>query len=281
MSQDSPRHEITRMPVVHRMAGMDAVRVRRDVEYGTSGTGALTMDLYYPPDLRGGPRTPAVVFVMGYSDVGARRMLGCAFKEMESFISWARLVAASGLVAVTYATGENPAADARALLRHVRRDTAALGVDEHRIGLWACSGHVPNALSVLMEAEREFLKCAALCYGYMLDADGSTAVAEAARTLRFVNPAAGKSIDDLPDDVPLFVVRAGRDGTPLLNESIDRFVARALGRNLPVTLVNHAPAPHAFDLFHDSDASREIIRQVLGFLRFHLLAGGRPGRARE
>jgi len=32
----------------------------------------------------------------------------------------------------------------------------------------------------------------------------------------------------------------------------------------------HAEAPHAFDVFHDSDASREIIRQWLAFLRFHL-----------
>jgi len=31
-------------------------------------------------------------------------------------------------------------------------------------------------------------------------------------------------------------------------------------------------APHAFDLFHDSETSREIIRQILAFLQFHLLA---------
>jgi hypothetical protein len=37
-----------------------------------------------------------------------------------------------------------------------------------------------------------------------------------------------------------------------------------------VTVVNHAGAPHAFDLVHDSDATREIIRQLLRFLQFHL-----------
>jgi acetyl esterase/lipase len=68
----------------------------------------------------------------------------------------------------------------------------------------------------------------------------------------------------------LFIARAGQDEFPHLNEALDRFVAGALARDLPVTVVNHAGAPHAFDLVHDSDATREIIRQLLRFLRFHL-----------
>ena len=51
---------------------------------------------------------------------------------------------------------------------------------------------------------------------------------------------------------------------------MDRFLADALACNLPVTLVNHADAPHAFDLVHDSETSREIIMQILRFLQFHL-----------
>jgi acetyl esterase/lipase len=139
--------------------------------------------------------------------------------------------------------------------------------------VWACSGNVPLALSVLMQEDREYLKCAVLCYGIMLDLDGSTHVAEAARTWGFVNPCAGKSVDDLPQDLPLFIVRAGQDQMPHLNETIDRFLAKALTCNLPITFANHHAAPHAFDLFHDSDTSREIIRQILAFMRHHLLAG--------
>jgi hypothetical protein len=30
--------------------------------------------------------------------------------------------------------------------------------------------------------------------------------------------------------------------------------------------------PHAFDLFQDTESSREIVRQILAFLRFHLVA---------
>jgi hypothetical protein len=43
-----------------------------------------------------------------------------------------------------------------------------------------------------------------------------------------------------------------------------------VGANLPLTFVNHPSGPHAFDLFDDSETSREIVRRALSFLRFHL-----------
>jgi hypothetical protein len=45
-----------------------------------------------------------------------------------------------------------------------------------------------------------------------------------------------------------------------------------LARNLPMTVVNHADGPHAFDIYHDSATSREVVRQMLAFLRFNLLS---------
>ena len=271
MSQETQRHEVTRKAVVYRTPGVEAVTVRRDMTYRVTEAGPLGMDLYSPPDSKSGARRPAVVFVIGFSDVGAQKILGCQFREMESYVSWARLVAASGIVAITY-TNREPATDLQALLQYVRQNAESLGIDENRIGLWACSGNVPLALSLLMQEGRAHLRCAAVLYGYTLDLDGSTGVADAARTRGFVNPCAGKSVDDLSPDVPLFIARAGADEMPGLNETLDRFVVQALRRNLPLTLVNHATGPHAFDLFHDSETSREIIRQVLAFLRWHLNA---------
>ena len=113
-----------------------------------------------------------------------------------------------------------------------------------------------------------------MLYGYMLDLDGGTGVAEAAAMFRFANPPAGKSLDDLPHDVPLFIARAGQEQCPDLNDSIDRFVAKALTLNRPITLVNHAEGPHSFDLLHDSDTSRQIIRQTLDFLATQLTRAG-------
>ena len=267
MSQEA--HPMTKKEVVYRIPGMDAVTIRRDVEYRETDAGVLTLDIYYPPDAQSGARTPAVLFVTGYPDGGFQAGLGCRQKEMGSYISWGRLAAASGLIAIAY-TNREPATDAHAALHYVWRNAASLGIDEGRIGVWSCSGNVPTALSVLMSEARDFLRCAVLCYGLMLDLDGSTGIADASRQWGFANPSAGKSVDDLPRDLPLFIARAGQDEFPHLNEAIDRFLVKAAARNLPLTFVNHAAAPHAFDLMDDSEPTREVIRQILAFLRFHL-----------
>jgi hypothetical protein len=97
-------------------------------------------------------------------------MIGSRLKEMGQYISWGRLTAASGLVAITYETRE-PTVDIHELLAYVRQNVSSLGVDENRIGIWACSGNVPMALSVLMQETSDGLKCAVLYYGFMLDCE--------------------------------------------------------------------------------------------------------------
>lgn len=275
MNQETLRHEITRKGIVHLPHGVDSVTIRCDLEYLATEAGELTMDIYYPADSDMGEPVPAMVFVSGYPDPGMERMLGCKLKDMESYVSWGKLTAFSGLAAITYSTSTDPAAEIDAVLQFVRRNGAALGIDENRMGLWACSGNVPNALSVLMHEENESLKCAVLCYGFMLDREGTTNVASAASKWGFVNPCVGKSAANLPKDLPLFIVRAGQDETPHLNETMDQFLSQALIYNLPVTFVNHPTAPHAFDLMHDSETTREIIRQITAFMRFHLLESGK------
>jgi acetyl esterase/lipase len=264
---------ITKTPVVYTMPGVEAVGVRQ-VPYRSTDSGPLTLDVYYPPDHRDDARTPAVVFVTGFSDVGAKRLLGCTANEMASFVSWARLVAASGMVAVTY-KNEDPVADAHAVLEHVRDRAATLGIDGDRLGVWSCSGHGPTALSVLTSGRAKPVRCAVLLCPYTYDADGATRTADASKQFGFVNAAAGRTAADLPRDLPLLIARGGQDQMPGLNEALDRFVAASLAANLPVTVVNHATGPHAFDVFDPSDTSREAIRQVLAFLRFHLVGGPR------
>jgi dienelactone hydrolase len=266
MTDGKPRHEITMKRVLYAIPGMEEIEVRPEVEYHRSEASALTLDLYYPREPRHEAGTPAVVIVAGYPDAGFERFVGCRFKEMGSSVSWAQLIAASGLIAVTYANRE-PAADLSALLRHIRADAATLGIDASRVGLWASSGNAPLALSAVMQDSDAAVRCVALCYPLTLDLDGLTAVADAAAQFRFVNAAAGKSVADLRSDVPLFLARAGRDEMPGLNAAMDRFAAQALAHNLPITLVNHPAAPHAFDLLHDSAATRAIVQQVLAFLQ--------------
>ena len=108
------------------------------------------------------------------------------------------------------------------------------------MALWAASGNGPVALSLLMDAARPRLAAAVLSNTFTFDING-TGVADAARTYRFANPTAGQSVDSLPIDVPLCVVRSGRDENPGLNED-------------------------------DTDASRFVIGQMVEFLRFYLRA---------
>jgi acetyl esterase/lipase len=270
MSQDeaeaaraAQRAAMAKKTIVYRVPGMDAVSVRRDIAYGTAASGPLTLDLYAPDD-RPGERRPVVLFVYGFMHPA----FASGLKHMGAYTSWGRLLAASGLAAVTYSYAD-PVADLQAVLRHLREHADELGVDPTRIAVWAGSGNVPMALSALMTPGDAF-RCAVLCYGYMLDLAGGTQVAAAAAQFGCVIPAAGKTVEDLPA-LPLYVARAGKDQTAGLNETIDRFVAQAVALDRPITLVNHAGAPHAFDLFDDREATREVIRDIVGFLRFHLL----------
>lgn len=53
----------------------------------------------------------------------------------------------------------------------------------------------------------------------------------------------------------------------MLNNGVADFVAKALNRNVPLTVVNLPQAQHGFDLFDDEDWSREAIEQAFDFAR--------------
>lgn len=266
MTQEPSKENLTEKTLVYRIPGMTRVAVRRDVVYRRENE-ELVLDVYAPPDTPPHPPAPAVVLVAGFPDPGFEARVGCRFKDMGASTSWARLVAASGLAAITY-TNREPAVDARAVIDHLAAQGEELGIDPERLGLWASSGNAPTALSLLMEGAST-VKAAVLSCGFLLDLDGRTGVTEAARQWGFANPCARRSMNDLAE-CPLFLVRAGQDAFPGLNTSIDGFVARGLERNLPLTLVNYARGHHAFELVDDTDASRTILKCAIDFLRREL-----------
>jgi dienelactone hydrolase len=121
------------------------------------------------------------------------------------------------------------------------------GLDPGRLALAGFSAGVPLTAAALAAGRAAGVRCAALCYGPPGD------------------------LESRPELPPLLVVWAGRDA-PDLDAGIDRFVAAATGRGLPVELVEVADGHHAFDLLDDTDASRAAIARVVGFLREHLVA---------
>lgn len=246
--------DFTTQPLVHTLPGADDVLVEHHT-YPTAD-GPLAFDLYRAPTAAA-PRG-AVVFVSGYPDPALAAMFGRPLQAWASYVGWARLTAASGLVAITY-TNRDPA-DVHALVAHLRAEAAPLGLDPARLAIWACSGNVPTALDVIARARPT---AAAVLYGYLLDLDGATAVADAARQFHFACPPV--ALDEIAA-TPLLVVRAGRDAMPGLDATLTRFVAAARARDLPVTLLDLPDAPHAFDVVDPSPPSRAAIEQVLAFL---------------
>jgi hypothetical protein len=253
--------EMARKRIVYQLPGMEAVPVQRDQPYRGADDDPLLMDIYTPGPKTGQSAPPVVVIAGGYPDPAG------AFRAVGWHVSWAQLLACSGIAAVICASRQ-PAADILAAIGHLDEHASTLGLGANRMGILASSGHGPVALSAAIANRR--LRCAALLYSFTMDLGESRHVAAAAGQFGFANPCADKSIDDLPSDMPLLFARAGRDQFAGLNDALDRLVAAGLSKNLPITLVNHPTGVHAFDLEENTRVSRGIIRQVLAFLRGHL-----------
>lgn len=249
---------------------MNTVTVRRDVPYGPPDP-HRRFDLYYPPGQTDDGRWPAVIIVAGYPETMEPRATPLTYKEIGWTVSMSQLIALSGMVAIAY-TNRDPVADLQALFERIHESAGTLKIDPARVGVVAVSGNVPTAITTIMRDANRTPVCAVFGCGCLLDLDGATDVADAAKQFGFAHPGVGRTVADLRRDVPLFITRAGRDQFPAMNASIDRFIRHALVENLPITFVNHAGGPHAFDLFDDSRTSRDIVRQTLGFLRQHLTA---------
>jgi dienelactone hydrolase len=200
------------------------------------------MDVYEPA-----AKTDATVVIVGG--------FPGAYNTLPFVRSLGQKLAHAGLRAVAYANRE-PVRDLHEVI--ARFD---------RVALWASSGNGPVALSALMAGATMRPRCAVLHYAYTFDA------ADAAKQYGFVDGCAGRTLDDLRSDVPLFISRAGRDQFAGLNESLDRFVSRAIARNMPVTFVNHPTGAHAFDLEADDPIAADIVRRSIEFATFHLNAG--------
>ncbi len=257
----------TEQSVVLTHPDMSSVTVRR-IPFADAGGVALNLDVYQPPTGSSGANG-AVLIVGGYPDPGFRRVMGCAFREMGSCVSWARLLACHGMLAITY-DNVDPLPDAQGVLEYLSTNADSLDLDPARVGLWSCSGNAATALALLC-GPSVALRCAALLYGYLMDLPGHSEVADTARQFGFTAAMTGRTVADLAA-VPTLLVRAGKDAMPGLNDSGDRFVGAALQHNLPITVTNYPEGDHAFDLSDSSATSMSCVRQVVSYLRDHLAA---------
>ena len=265
-------------PVALSLPRMDKVRYTRDLSYSSSSNPNLRMDVYQPPEVPEGELRGAVIFIHGGADASTKP------KDWGNYQSWGRLVAASGLVAVTFSHRLNfpdtqvleGAEDVAAVLSTVKANARRFGIDPSKLCVIAFSAGGPLLAPYLVDAPEE-IKCAAGYYPFMdIRQSAAHREHESAETLqRFSNIVA---ISRPGRKTPLLIVRGGRDEIPTLLNSIDRFAAAALEANYPLALLNHPEGPHGFENQLTDERTKEIIAQTLAFFHDHI---GTPAYVRQ
>ncbi|MCJ7733783.1 MAG: alpha/beta hydrolase [Anaerolineales bacterium] len=257
---DTP--EPTSKPFVNALAlelpGMEQVQVH-NVQYSSFNGKLLSMDLYYPIDEGSESGYPVVVFVIGF------RTSASDYRNHSAYQSWGRLVAADGMVGVAYDT-ERPE-DLGALIAYLKENAEELEIDPERIGLWSSSSHVPTALWYAMQEEEKDAKFLVMYYGVMLSPDNYQR--ELHNTLCRSWGCYGDELNDVErirTDLPLFIVRAGRDD-PDLNDIIDHFMELVSGTDVQATYIDHEDGQHGFDVAMRDERSIEIIEMTLEFMK--------------
>jgi acetyl esterase/lipase len=281
--------ELVNRPVVYSVPGMERVEVRKDLVYEQTDDPNLRMDVYTPPGLAAGARLPAVVFLHGGAPTRFQP------KDWGVYQSWGRLVAASGMAAVTftYRIGfpashlAESGADVANAIAYVRAHADELHVDRDRLCLASYSAGGPMLGPYLRNAPAH-VRCLVAFYS-LLDVrqPGGHAAGEPPEILARFSPMAqvaqlegGRTMGaGTGRFTPIFVAQGRKDEVPTLLDTVDRFAALAFTRGVPLTLMSHPEAPHAFDNQLADDRTREIVRAALDFLRWHL--GIADGSRRE
>ena len=258
-------------PVVYSVPGMDSVIRHQNVRY-KSGADELKMDICIPSGLKKGESVPAVIFVHGgYLPPD----ISFFPKDWGVFVSYGKLMAASGFVGVTFnhryynlqdmnQSMETSVSDITDAIQFVRDHSSKYNIDPGHIALWAFSGGGPH-LSTALSERPEYIKCIVSYYA-ILDVRGSTRMNEDVK--QKYSPVL--HLGDSPYDGPaIFIARAGKDRASL-NKTIDDFLNAALAVNAPVDFMNHPQGRHGFDILDDLPRSREIIARTIEFLKSHL-----------
>lgn len=278
-AQQAPQRsmrEIVMMPVVYRVPGMDKVNVKANLKYTNVNDPNLLMDVYTPLGIEKNQKLPAVIFLHG--GAGSENTA----KDWGIYTSWGRLVAASGMAAVTFSHRLTPqkrsisdsVADMQAAIEYVRANADSLNIDKDRLCLAAFSAG-GTLLAPAMSEKPPYIRCLVNFYAYMdVQQTGNLFIAkETKEDLQKFSP-----INHLGQDAtkiaPMFIGRAGQDQVPMMNDSIDRFIKDALAKNVSLVVVNHVTGVHGFDNQNDDERSREIIRMAIEFMRTHLFQNG-------
>lgn len=265
-TQDKPKGQV----VVYKVPGMDNVLIKKDIPYQDIAGSVLKMDIYYPPKFDFKTKIPAVVIVLGYPDVAGKKLLGSEFKNYSQYISWCRIIAASGMAAIAYES-VNPEKDIITLSNYLKANADKLKIDIDKIGAYSCSAHTITAMAYILSNSNNFIKCAVNYYGLILADDYKfmPQIDTISKQMGFMTPQIPKP-EEWRKDVPIMIASAGKDYVPFINPAVADFVPKAIAQNLPITLIHYPNGQHNFDALDDNETTRMIIKTTLDFWKFYL-----------
>ena len=265
--------KISERPVLFKLPGMEKVKVNKNLIYKNGWDGKLAMDVYSPPGLKKNKKLPVVILVHG----GTRPNLKRQIKDWEFFTSYGRIIASSGMIAVSfnhrnfYGNGmtedgvKESFDDVLAAIMYIRKNADNYNIDPERICLWSFSAS-GNQLAIPIIHRMKFVKCIISYYAIMALDTGNKYMKNFKNKKNLYKYSFLDQIKKNEYIPPILIARAGKD-TKRLNDTIDQVVSKALKFNIEIELMNHPEGRHAFDIFNDNKRTVEIITRTLNFIK--------------
>lgn len=256
--------------LVYQIPDMENVIKHKGIIYHSEEGKDLKLDLYLPPNMDKNKVLPLVILISGYPDTVVQKYYGVNQKDLGLFISWAELIAASGIIAVTYETRRSHF-DTDTLIKYLHKNADTYHIDLNHMGIFGCSANTLTALSIMQESTYK-IKCAIFYYGILLTPDQKyfNRIDSSAIKMGYYWTDL-REISNIPKEMPLFIVRAGKDRFQIVKKTTDYFVNESINSNIPLTFINYHEGQHDFDVLDDTPTSREIIKQTINFMHFHLI----------
>jgi hypothetical protein len=205
----------------------------------------LTADFYYPPDFNFDEKLPIVLFVNGFRPSDFKDL-----KDTGWYVSWGQLVATSDMLGVNYEV-KDPNADIHDVITFIQENSDYLRADTEHICLWSSSGNTPTAVGALINENeaagyKDAISCFVVYYGLTFPIS-----------------------KELPPDIPIFIAQAGLDRSSV-NQGLDNLATKVEESGAAVEMVIYEEGEHGFDIWNDTEESREIIEQTLAFMKENL-----------
>ncbi len=199
---------------VYTVPQMDLVQVKVNDRYAQD----KFMDIYYPPGFSFDSKLPAVVIYNGFAGLKA--------KNTGRHIDWGALVAAHGMIAVTY-DPTYPDKDLELLITDLVNRTDELCIQADNLGMVGYCGCCPDVLRAFIGEDCPFSDClntGVFLYGTM------------------------PWNDELRKDTSMLVVKPGKGLEDNIKSSISSFMEKAEDEGMDVKLIDYEEGFKYFDV---------------------------------